>query len=200
MKNGIQELGDMDNNNLGAILRARRKERKLTLPRLSSLSGVTAMQIGHIEMEQSFPRRRTLRKLANPLGFGEVELMKLAGFTDADKDEATDMAEGKCPPHHFIIDSSNVGHCRYCPEVRDFGRLLEREGVFAVAGRRGSKARKEVLSDKRSAAAKKRWQDPERRAKHSAAMKAAWRDPEYRAKQNVTHASLPGRHHKKEEL
>ena len=44
--------------------------------------------------------------------------------------------------HHFIIDSDNVGRCRYCPEVRDFGRLLQREGVFAVAGRRGAKARK----------------------------------------------------------
>lgn len=46
--------------------------------------------------------------------------------------------------HHWIIDSDNVGHCKYCPEVRDFGRLLERAGVFAVAGRRGAKARKEV--------------------------------------------------------
>ena len=54
-----------------------------------------------------------------------------------------------CPPHHFIIDSENVGHCRYCPEVRGFGRLLERAGVFAVAGRRGAKARKEVLGKKR---------------------------------------------------
>ena len=55
----------------------------------------------------------------------------------------------KCPPHHFVINSSNVGRCRYCPAVRDFGRLLQREGVFAVAGRRGAKARKEVLGKKR---------------------------------------------------
>ncbi|MBA7638445.1 hypothetical protein ES703_46101 [subsurface metagenome] len=128
-----------NNNNLALILRARRKERKLTLPRLSSLAGVTAMQIGRLEREQSFPRRRTLKKLAEPLGFGEVELLELAGFMAADKDEATDMAEGKCPPHHFIINSQNVGHCKDCPEVRDFGRLLEREGVF-VSGRRGAKA------------------------------------------------------------
>ena len=50
--------------------------------------------------------------------------------------------------HHFIIDSNNIGVCRYCGEVRDFNRLLQREGVFAVAGRRGAKARKEVLGKK----------------------------------------------------
>jgi len=91
------------------------------------------MQIGRIEMDQCFPRRRTLRKLANPLGFGEVELLKLAGLA---------MAEGKCPPHHWIINSENVGHCKYCPAVKDFGELLRREGVFAATGRRGAKASK----------------------------------------------------------
>jgi len=55
----------------------------------------------------------------------------------------------KCPPHHFVINSSNVGRCRYCPAVRDFGRLLQREGVFVAAGRRGAKARKEVLGKRR---------------------------------------------------
>ena len=108
------------------------------------------------------------------------------------------MANDDCT-HHFIIDSDNVGVCRYCGEVKDFGRLLQREGVFAAAGRRGAKARKEVLG-KRSAAAKKLWQDPEFRARRSATMKAAWQNPEYRAKQRVTHMSLPGRRHKKEEF
>jgi len=55
----------------------------------------------------------------------------------------------KCPPHYWIISSENVGHCKYCPEVRDFARLLQREGVIAVAGRSRDKARKEVLGKKR---------------------------------------------------
>ena len=33
----------------------------------------------------------------------------------------------KCPPHHFRIDSDDVGHCIYCPEVRDFRKLQEKE-------------------------------------------------------------------------
>ena len=86
----------------------------------------------------------------------------------------------KCPPHHWIINSSNVGRCRDCPEVRDFGMLLQREGVFVAAARRGAKAssvarrpshsrgkKKEPANAKISAAAKKRWQDPEYRAKMS---------------------------------
>lgn len=28
----------------------------------------------------------------------------------------------KCPPHHFIINSEGVGHCKYCPAVKDFGK------------------------------------------------------------------------------
>jgi len=48
--------------------------------------------------------------------------------------------EGKCPPHRFIIDSDNVGRCRYCPEVRDFGRLLQREGHgLGLKPKRGGK-------------------------------------------------------------
>lgn len=54
------------------------------------------------------------------------------------------MAQGKCPPHYWIIDSDNVGHCRYCGEVRGFGELLRRNGVFVAAGQRGAKASKGV--------------------------------------------------------
>ena len=53
-------------------------------------------------------------------------------------------SEHKCPPHHFIFNSENVGKCKYCSEVKDCGRLLRREGVFAAAGRRGAKASKGV--------------------------------------------------------
>ncbi|MBA7533348.1 hypothetical protein ES705_25586 [subsurface metagenome] len=37
------------------------------------------------------------------------------------------VTEGKCPPHRFMINSENVGYCS-CGEVRDFGKLLIREG------------------------------------------------------------------------
>ena len=50
----------------------------------------------------------------------------------------------ECPPHHFIINSENVGHCKYCPEVRDFARSLRREGQLS-----GSKSKKGGSKGKR---------------------------------------------------
>ncbi len=97
--------------------------------------------------------------------------------------------------HHWIIDSDNIGRCKFCGEVRDFGKSQGHESkLLGLTSKRGG------VRGKRSAAAKKLWQDPGFRARRSATMKAAWQNPEYRAKQNATHASLPGRRHKKEEF
>jgi len=35
--------------------------------------------------------------------------------------------KGQCPPHWWIINSNEVGHCRFCPAVKDFGALLRKE-------------------------------------------------------------------------
>ena len=65
----------------------------------------------------------------------------------------------KCPPHHFIVDSNDIGRCVYCPEVRDFRKLQRRErdlgkllrserdeGTFQVThGRRGRPRKNEGL-------------------------------------------------------
>lgn len=53
----------------------------------------------------------------------------------------------ECPPHHFMIDSENVGHCKDCPAVKDFGRLLQREGFglrkkAKKGGTKGKRGRK----------------------------------------------------------
>ena len=46
--------------------------------------------------------------------------------------------------HHFIIHSENVGHCKYCSEVRDFGELQRRQGLLS-----GSKAKRGGVKGKR---------------------------------------------------
>ena len=74
----------MDNNNLGVILRARRQERGLILTQLGSLSGLHTSHIARIERGERFPTGHTLRRLAEPLGFSELELCKLAGFISRD--------------------------------------------------------------------------------------------------------------------
>ena len=97
--------------------------------------------------------------------------------------------------HWWIINSENVGRCKFCGEVRDFGKSQGHESKLL-----GLKSKSGGTRSKRSAAAKKLWQDPEFRARRGAKMKAAWQNPEYRAKQSAAHASLPGRRHKKEEI
>jgi len=34
--------------------------------------------------------------------------------------------EHRCHPHYWIIDSRDIGRCKYCGAVRDFGRELRR--------------------------------------------------------------------------
>lgn len=37
------------------------------------------------------------------------------------------MATHACPPHHWIIDTREVGVCCRCGMVRDFGKLRKKE-------------------------------------------------------------------------
>ena len=37
------------------------------------------------------------------------------------------MIERRCI-HHWMIDGNNIGTCKKCGEVRDFGALLAKEG------------------------------------------------------------------------
>jgi len=58
--------------------------------------------------------------------------------------------------HYWIVDNMNVGRCRYCGAVEDFGALMRREE---------RKNALKTVSLVESAAAKKRRQDPEYQAK-----------------------------------
>jgi len=75
----------MRKNNLGERLKARRKEKGLTFVELKALSGVDGSHMSRIELGKRFPSAHVLRKLAKPLGYGEVELLKLAGYLSRDR-------------------------------------------------------------------------------------------------------------------
>lgn len=70
---------------LGQKIRVRRKEKRLTLAVLSELSGVDKSYLGRIENGQRSASAHTLRKLASPLGYGEVEILKLGGYLSPDR-------------------------------------------------------------------------------------------------------------------
>ena len=99
------------NNNLGLILRARRREKGLTLTQLSSLSGLHTAHIARIERGERFPKGSTLRKLAEPLGFSEFELCRLAGFISQDAVDRGDKV--KCP-NCGELNPIDAIRCIYC--------------------------------------------------------------------------------------
>ena len=65
---------------LARILKQRRVMIPLTLQELAARSGVSSSHLGRIERGERFPSARILRKIAKPLGFGEAELLTLAGY------------------------------------------------------------------------------------------------------------------------
>ena len=75
----------MKNPELGENLKARRLEKGLTLAELKELSGVDVSYLGRIERDERYPSALILQRLTEPLGYGEAELLKLAGYLTPDE-------------------------------------------------------------------------------------------------------------------
>ena len=67
-------------NDLGKVIKQQRLMASLTLQQLASASGVSASHLGRIERGERYPSASILRKIAQPLGYGEDELFTLAGY------------------------------------------------------------------------------------------------------------------------
>lgn len=67
-------------SNIGKVFKQQRVMSGLRLRQLSEMSGVSASHLGRIERGERLPSARTLRKVAQPLGFSEAELLVLAGY------------------------------------------------------------------------------------------------------------------------
>jgi len=65
---------------LGPFIRSLRKEKKLTLKELSTVSGISISQISKIEREDHHPTRDTLTRIAKALSYPKKELLTLSGF------------------------------------------------------------------------------------------------------------------------
>jgi len=69
-----------DKSDLGKIIRQQRISLPLRLRELAAKSGVSASHLGRIERGNRFPSASILKKIAQPLGFGESELLIYAGY------------------------------------------------------------------------------------------------------------------------
>lgn len=65
---------------VGRMLKQRRMAVPMTLQELARATGVSASHLGRIERSERFPSARVLRRLAQPLGFDEAELLTVVGF------------------------------------------------------------------------------------------------------------------------
>jgi len=68
------------NSEFGKMLRQQRHMIELTLGKLAAKSGVSTSHLARIEKGNRFPSAGILRKIAEPLHFGETELLILAGY------------------------------------------------------------------------------------------------------------------------
>ena len=87
------------NNDLGTMIRQQRVMRRLTLSRLSEMSGVSASHLGRIERGERFPSAHILRKIAQPLGSEESELLILANYLSPQSSEAERPSVGQLDPY-----------------------------------------------------------------------------------------------------
>ena len=68
------------NNDLRKIIKQRRLMAGLTLCEVSARSGVSVSYLGRIERGDRYPSAAILRRIAEPLGSDEIELLTFAGF------------------------------------------------------------------------------------------------------------------------
>ncbi|MDH5696061.1 MAG: helix-turn-helix domain-containing protein [Dehalococcoidia bacterium] len=91
-----------DEKNLGKLVKEQRIRIGLTLGELAAMSGVSSSHLGHIERGERFPSARVLHRIAEPLGFGEIELLTLAGYLSP---QPPSVAESHPHYAHRALDS-----------------------------------------------------------------------------------------------
>jgi len=87
-----------EEKDLGELLRQQRAMKGLTIGQLSEMSGVSPSYLGRIERGERSPSAGVLRRLAQPLGFEQVELLTFAGYLSP---EPSSEAGGG---HHGLLD------------------------------------------------------------------------------------------------
>ena len=86
-------------NDLAKILRQRRVMIPLSLQELARASGVSPSHLARIERGERSPSARILSRIAKPLGFGDVELLALAGYLPPQPTAEPEMPSGQLDPY-----------------------------------------------------------------------------------------------------
>jgi transcriptional regulator with XRE-family HTH domain len=80
---------------IGKVLKQRRRSLLLTIREISEKSGVSASHLSRIEKGNRFPSASVLRRIAEPLGYEELDLMMEAGYLSPLKSDDGEGKEGR---------------------------------------------------------------------------------------------------------
>ena len=87
---------------IAGIIKERRVSTGLTIQEIAMRSGVSSTHIGRIERGERIPSAAVLRKIAEPLGFGERELLMAAQYLSSQEpsrtEEQTEPSVGRLDP------------------------------------------------------------------------------------------------------
>ena len=84
----------------GKILKQRRLSLHLNTVDLGRAVGVSSSHLGRIERGERFPSARILPRMTKPLGFGELEILTLAGYlTPQTSSMAENSGHGQLDPY-----------------------------------------------------------------------------------------------------
>ena len=101
-------------NELRRIIKQQRVMRGLGLQELATAAGVSASHLGRIERGERFPSARILRKIAQPLGSEEIELLTLASYLSPEPSAAAESeAQHRLDPYVATVlsqESIEVQH------------------------------------------------------------------------------------------
>ena len=70
---------------LGELIQEARQDKGMKVKELGVLTGVSSSHLSRIERGDRIPSAPILQKLAKPLGLGETELLKTAGYMSQDE-------------------------------------------------------------------------------------------------------------------
>ncbi|MBN1643326.1 MAG: helix-turn-helix domain-containing protein [Dehalococcoidales bacterium] len=84
---------------MGKLLRQKRKSISLTIREVAASAEISASHLSRIEQGDRFPSASVLRRLAEPLGFEETELMMQAGYLSPVKSSGSGAQSKKLDPY-----------------------------------------------------------------------------------------------------
>ncbi len=118
--------------NAARVIKQRRISMGLNLKEVAVRAGISSSHLGRIERGERSPSFTVLRKIANPLGFGEKDLLALAGYLPSqpsnEAEERTELNVERLDPYvAMVLSQEPVGVQRTVIGILSILKSIARE-------------------------------------------------------------------------